>query len=114
MDRAPLADFLRARPRRRTGGLRREEVAGHSAPRRQLREDHVSPTMMRIVERLADTPVLVMSRFNETLLQNQPAVALLGDYTRYTGMSRYLKLTDPESDLLAPLVPRSATDTVRV
>lgn len=131
MDRALLADFLRARrevlqpedvglprgPRRRTGGLRREEVAalagmsvdyysrieqqrgpvpseqvlagiaralhlslserdhlfdlaGHSAPRRVLGDGHVSPTMLRIVERLSDTPALVMSRFNETLLQN--------------------------------------------
>src|SRR5689334_7123903 len=124
MDRAQLADFLRARrealqpedvglprgQRRRTGGLRREEVAslagmssdyygrieqqrgplpseqmlaalaralhlnleerdhlfrlgGHPAPQRVLREDHISPTMMRIVDRLADTPALVMSRF---------------------------------------------------
>src|SRR3954468_19274488 len=166
MDRALLADFLRARrevlqpedvglprgPRRRTGGLRREEVAalagmsvdyysrieqqrgpmpseqvlaglargmhlnlserdhlfdlaGYSAPRRHLRDDHVSPTMMRIVERLADTPALVMSRFNETLLQNQPAVALLGDYTRFTGMSRYLVyrwFTDPAQRELYP------------
>ncbi|MDH6435161.1 transcriptional regulator with XRE-family HTH domain [Streptomyces sp. SAI-144] len=167
MDRALLADFLRARrevlqpedvglprgPRRRTGGLRREEVAalagmsvdyysrieqqrgpmpseqvlaglarglhlglserdhlfdlaGHSAPRRVLREDHVSPTMMRIVERLADTPALVMSRFNETLLQTRPAIALLGDYTRFTGMSRYLVyrwFTDPAQRELYPV-----------
>ncbi|MFJ8784394.1 helix-turn-helix transcriptional regulator [Streptomyces sp. NPDC102476] len=167
MDRALLADFLRARrevlqpedvglprgPRRRTGGLRREEVAalagmsvdyysrieqqrgpmpseqvlaglarglhlslserdhlfdlaGHSAPRRVLREDHVSPTMMRIVERLADTPALVMSRFNETLLQTRPAIALLGDYTRFSGMSRYLVyrwFTDPAQRELYPV-----------
>jgi transcriptional regulator with XRE-family HTH domain len=166
MDRALLADFLRARrevlqpedvglprgPRRRTGGLRREEVAalagmsvdyysrieqqrgpmpseqvlaglarglhlslserdhlfelaGHSAPRRVLREDHVSPTMMRIVERLADTPALVLSRFSETLLQTRPAIALLGDYTRFSGMSRYLVyrwFTDPAQRELYP------------
>jgi transcriptional regulator with XRE-family HTH domain len=166
MDRALLADFLRARrevlrpedvglprgPRRRTGGLRREEVAalagmsvdyysrieqqrgpmpseqvlaglargmhlslserdhlfdlaGHSARRRHLRDDHVGPTMMRIVERLADTPALVMSRFSETLLQTRPAVALLGDCTRFTGMSRYLVyrwFTDPAQRDLYP------------
>jgi len=166
MDRALLADFLRARrevlqpedvglargSRRRTGGLRREEVAalagvsadyysrieqqrgampseqvlaalaqglhlslserdhlfdlgGHPAPRRVLRDDHVSPTMMRIVERLSDTPALVMSRFNETLLQTRPAVALLGDYTRFSGMSRYLVyrwFTDPVQRELYP------------
>jgi len=166
MDRALLADFLRARrevlqpedvglprgPRRRTGGLRREEVAalagmsadyygrieqqrgpmpseqvlgalarglhlslgerdhlfdlaGHPAPRRVLRDDHVSPTMMRIVERLADSPALVMSRFGETLLQTRPAVALLGDYMRFSGMSRYLVyrwFTDPAQRALYP------------
>jgi len=167
MDRALLADFLRARrevlqpedvglprgSRRRTGGLRREEVAalagmsvdyysrieqqrgpmpselvlaalarglhfslserdylfdlaGHPAPRRVLREDHVSPTMMRIVERLSDTPALVMSRFGETLLQTRPAVALLGDYTRFNGLSRYLVyrwFTDPAQRDLYPV-----------
>ena len=167
MDRALLADFLRARremlqpedvglargSRRRTGGLRREEVAalagvsadyygrieqqrgampseqvlaalarglhlsaserdhlfdlgGHPAPRRVLREDHVSPTMMRIVERLSDTPALVMSRFGETLLQTRPAVALLGDYTRFSGLSRYLVyrwFTDPLQRELYPV-----------
>ncbi|MFI5709822.1 helix-turn-helix transcriptional regulator [Kribbella sp. NPDC051620] len=167
MDRALLADFLRARrkalqpedvglprgSRRRTGGLRREEVAalagmsadyysrmeqqrgpvpseqmlaalaralhlnlserdhlfglgGHPAPRRILRDDHISPTMMRIMDRLSDTPALVMSRFNETLLQTRPAVALLGDYTRFSGLSRYLVyrwFTDPETrELYAP------------
>ncbi|WP_329291989.1 helix-turn-helix transcriptional regulator [Streptomyces pseudovenezuelae] len=167
MDRALLADFLRARrevlqpedvglprgPRRRTGGLRREEVAalagmsvdyysrieqqrgpvpseqvlaglaralhlslserdhlfdlaGHSAPRRVLGDGHVSPTMLRIVERLSDTPALVMSRFNETLLQNPPAIALLGDYTRFSGLSRYLVyrwFTDPAQRALYPV-----------
>jgi transcriptional regulator with XRE-family HTH domain len=166
MDRALLADFLRARrevlqpedvglprgSRRRTGGLRREEVAalagvsvdyysrieqqrgpvpsehvlaalarglrlslaerdylfdlgGQPAPRRVLRDDHVSPTMMRIVERLSDTPALVMSRFGETLMQTRPAVALLGDYTRFTGMARYLVyrwFTDPAQRDLYP------------
>ncbi|GAA3942728.1 helix-turn-helix transcriptional regulator [Actinoplanes auranticolor] len=166
MDGALLADFLRARrevlqpedvglargSRRRTSGLRREEVAalagvsadyygrieqqrgpmpseqvlaalarglrlsvserdhlfdlgGHPAPRRVLREDHVSPTMMRIVERLSDTPALVMSRFGGTLVQTRPAIALLGDYTRFSGMSRYLVyrwFTDPAQRQLYP------------
>jgi transcriptional regulator with XRE-family HTH domain len=166
MDRALLADFLRSRremlqpedvglprgSRRRTGGLRREEVAalagvsadylgrieqqrgpmpseqilaalarglhlslnerdhlfklgGHPAPPRMLRDDYLSPTMMRIVERLSDTPALVMSRFGETLLQTGPAVDLLGDYTRFDGMSRYLVyrwFTDPAQRDLYP------------
>jgi transcriptional regulator with XRE-family HTH domain len=166
MDRALLADFLRARraalqpeevglprgSRRRTGGLRREEVAvlagmsadyysrleqqrgpmpseqmlaalarglrlssserehlfalaGHSAPRRALRDEQVSPAMRRIVERLSDTPAIVFSRFGEALLQTRSAVALFGDYTRFTGMSRYLVyrwFTDPAQRALYP------------
>ena len=166
MDRALLADFLRARrealqpedvglprgSRRRTGGLRREEVAvlagmsadyysrleqqrgpmpseqmlaalaralslspserehlfalgGHSAPRRVLRNEQVSPVMRRIVERLSDTPAIVFSRFGETLLQTRSAVALFGDYTRFSGMSRYLVyrwFTDPAQRAVYP------------
>ncbi|MCW8102528.1 helix-turn-helix transcriptional regulator [Streptomyces tauricus] len=151
MDRALLADFLRARrevlqpedvglprgQRRRTGGLRREEVAalagmsadyysrieqqrgptpsermlvalaralrlnlserdhlfvlgGIAAPRRIVRDDHVGPTMMRIVTSLSDVPAIVLSRFGEALLQTPPAIALLGDFTQYSGLSRYL------------------------
>src|SRR5215207_2750249 len=120
MDRAGLADFLRRRrealqpedvglargSRRRTSGLRREEVAslcdmsvdyysrleqrrgpqpseqmlaaiargmrltlderdylfrivGHTAPARAVRNDHVSPGLMRVIDRLADTPAQV-------------------------------------------------------
>ncbi|GAB7036652.1 MULTISPECIES: helix-turn-helix transcriptional regulator [Catenuloplanes] len=166
MDRALLADFLRARrealqpedvglprgPRRRTGGLRREEVAalagmsadyygrieqqrgpmpsvpilaalaralhlnaserdhlfalgGHSVPRRPLIEDRASPTMKRIIERLPDVPAMVMSHLGETLLQTRPATSLLGDFTRFSGLSRYLVyrwFTDPATRDLYP------------
>lgn len=166
MDRALLADFLRARrealqpedvglprgSRRRTGGLRREEVAvlagmsadyysrieqqrgptpseqvlaalaeglrlspgerkhlfalgGHSAPRRALRDERVSPAMRRILERLSDTPAMVFSRFGETLLQTRSAVGLFGDYTNFSGMSRYLAyrwFTDPAQRAVYP------------
>ncbi|MFI5931920.1 helix-turn-helix transcriptional regulator [Actinoplanes sp. NPDC051494] len=81
------------------------DLGGHAPPRRQPLDDRVSPTMMRVVERLSDTPALVMSRFNEALLQTRPAVALLGDYTRFSGMSRYLAyrwFTDPAQRALYP------------
>lgn len=166
MDRAQLADFLRKRrealqpedvglprgQRRRTGGLRREEVAalcgmstdyysrieqrrgtlpseqmvaaiarglhlslderdhlfrlaGHNAPRRVLRGDHVTPGLMRILDRLADTPAQVMSGLGETLLQTPLAVALFGDETRHTGLARavvYRWFTDPDSRRVYP------------
>ncbi len=149
MDRAQLAEFLRTRretlqpedvglgrgPRRRTPGLRREEVAalagmstdylgrleqargpqpsdqmlgalaralhldsaerdhlfrlaGHPAPDRAGDSTYVSAGMMRILDRLADTPAQVMSDLGETLMQTGPAKALLGDASTLTGMRR--------------------------
>jgi transcriptional regulator with XRE-family HTH domain len=166
VDRAQLADFLRTRrealqpedvglprgPRRRTGGLRREEVAalcgmsadyysrieqqrgphpseqmlaaiarglhlslderdhlfriaGHAAPQRVHRGHHIGPGIMRILDRLADTPAQVMSSLGETLRQTRPAVALLGDDTRWPGLARsmvYRWYTDPESRRVYP------------
>ena len=148
MDREQLADFLRSRravlqpedvglvngPRRRTPGLRREEVAalasmstdyygrleqqrgpqpseamlaaiaralrltqderdylfrlaGHAAPLRVRRSDHVSPALMRVLDRL-DTPAQVVSDLGQTLAQNALALALLGDQTSYVGHTR--------------------------
>jgi hypothetical protein len=159
MDRAQLADFLRSRrealtpndvglstgPRRRTNGLRREEVSaltgmstdyytrleqqrgpqpseqmvlalarglrlslderdhlyrltGHNPPRRTRRTGHVSPALMRVLDRLDDTPALVLTDLGETLAQNRLAVALLGDHSQHTGLNRsgfYRWFTDP-------------------
>lgn len=70
-----------------------------------LRDERVSPAMVRIVERLSETPAIVFSRFGEALLQTRGAVALLGDYTRFSGMSRYLVyrwFTDPAQRALYP------------
>jgi transcriptional regulator with XRE-family HTH domain len=166
MDRAQLADFLRTRrealqpedvglprgPRRRTGGLRREEVAalcgmsadyysrieqqrgpqpseqmlaaiahglhlslderdhlfrigGHPEPRRNPRGDHLNPGMMRILDRLEDTPAVVLNYLGETLKQTRPAIALLGDDSRWTGPARSLLhrwFTDPRARLIYP------------
>jgi transcriptional regulator with XRE-family HTH domain len=159
MDREDLADFLRRRRealqpedvgldqgrRRRTAGLRREEVAqlanmstdfyarieqrrgsrpseatvaalaralrltlderdhlfhlaGYEPPARAVRSDHVTPALLRALDRL-DTPAQVTSDLAVTLVQNELAVALLGDQTQYEGPSRslfYRWFTDPE------------------
>lgn len=148
VQRADLSDFLRHRRaslrpvdvglppgvRRRTPGLRREEVAqlvgmsadyytrleqqrgpqpseqivaaiarglrltlderdhlfrlaGHHAPRRVLRSDHVSPPLLRVLDRL-DTPALVLTDLGETLAQNPLSVTLMGDHSNFTGMAR--------------------------
>jgi transcriptional regulator with XRE-family HTH domain len=160
MNRAELADFLRSRRealrtmdvglprglRRRTPGLRREEVAslvgmstdyyarleqqrgpqpseqmiaalarglrltlderdhlyrlaGHTAPRRTIRTDHVSPAMLRVLDRLDDSPAMVLSELGETLAQNRLAAALLGDQQQLTGLNRsayWRWFTDPD------------------
>jgi transcriptional regulator with XRE-family HTH domain len=161
MDREQLADFLRRRrealqpedvglgrgARRRTSGLRREEVAqlsgmsadyygrleqqrgpqpseqmlgaiarglrltlderdhlfrlaGHNAPARSLRSEHVNPGLMRVMDRLVDTPAQIMSGLGEPLVQTPLAATLFGDATVLTGMSRatvYRWFTDPTS-----------------
>src|SRR5918994_7753953 len=167
VDRAELADFLRRRrealqpedvglgrgSRRRTAGLRREEVAalcdmsvdyysrleqrrgprpseqllaaiarglrltlderdhlfrlaGHNAPVRALRSDHVSPGLMRVLDRLRDTPALVVSELGETLVQTPVARALFGDETRHQGLARsgaYRWFTQPETRNVYPV-----------
>lgn len=166
MDRAGLADFLRTRRealeptdvglppgrRRRTPGLRREEVAlladmstdyftrleqqrssqpstgvlmtiaralrlslderdhlvrlaGHVPPPRSQRTDHVAPALLRMLDRLHDTPAAVVSDIGDTLAQNPGAVALLGDQRRHTGHARsayYRWHTDPSERRLYP------------
>ena len=159
MDRRALADFLRRRrealqpqevglpagQRRRTRGLRREEVAalaamstdyytrleqqrgpqpseqmlasvaralrltgderdylfqiaGHSAPTAAAAATHVAPALLRVLDRLSDTPALILSNLGETLVQNRMAEALFGDKSGYTGLARseiYRWFTDP-------------------
>ncbi|MDV9178280.1 helix-turn-helix transcriptional regulator, partial [Streptomyces sp. W16] len=140
-------------PRRRTRGLRREEVAqlagmstdyyarleqqrapqpsvqittalaralrltpderdhlfaliGHNAPVRFQRSEHVSPALLRVLERLNDdTPAIVLTDMADTLAMNPIATALLGDQTRHTGLARsayYRWFTDPTDRLVYP------------
>ena len=166
IDRVGLADFLRRRrealqpedvglprgARRRTPGLRREEVAalshmstdfysrierergpqpseqmvasiaqglhlslderdhlfrlaGHRPPTRGPAGDHVAPGMLRIFDRLTDTPAEIVTELGETLRQTPMGVALTGDLTRYTGPARsigYRWFTDPTARRLHP------------
>jgi transcriptional regulator with XRE-family HTH domain len=149
VQRDELADFLRVRretlrpqdlglpvgARRRTPGLRREEVAaqagmsadyytrleqgrstqpstpvlaalaralrlthderdylfrlcGHAPPDRTDGLPHVAPALQRVLDRLEDTPALIISDLGETLLANRMATALFGDHTAFTGLER--------------------------
>ncbi|MFI6547706.1 helix-turn-helix transcriptional regulator [Streptomyces prunicolor] len=73
-------------------------LGGYRTAHRDLRRQHVSPGLMRVMDGLADTTAQVMGPLGETLLQTPSAVALLGEQTRYTGNSRsatYRWFTDP-------------------
>ncbi|MBE1878068.1 helix-turn-helix transcriptional regulator [Myceligenerans pegani] len=160
-DRTGLAGFLRSRRealqpedvglprgrRRRTSGLRREEVAalcnmsadyysrlerergpqpsqqmlasiaqgmhlsiderdhlfrlaGHNPPPRGSSSEHISPGLLRILDRLKDTPAEIVTELGETLRQTPMGVALTGDTTRFTGPARsmgYRWFTDPDA-----------------
>jgi len=73
-------------------------LGGHNAPVRALRSEHISPGLMRVLDRLQDTPAQVVSELGEILLQSATARVLFGDETQLTGMSRsivYRWFTDP-------------------
>src|SRR5690242_19720611 len=164
IDRTGLAEFLRRRReslqpedvglprgrRRRTVGLRREEVAalchmstdynarleqvrgpqpstqmlasiaqglhlslderdhlfrlaGHNPPSRGTLSEHISPGMLRVLDRLTDTPAEIVTELGETLRQNALGVALTGDTTSLEGPARsigYRWFTDPSTRAL--------------
>ena len=76
MDRELLAHFLR---------VRLEGPAPHGEP-----VDHAAAVMTHIVERLADYPAVVFSRFGDVLAQTRAAIVLFGDHTPSSGSSRHL------------------------
>jgi hypothetical protein len=73
-------------------------LAGHRPPERGTDSDHVSPGMLRILDRLDDTPAEIVTELGETLRQTRLGVALTGDLTAYVGPARsigYRWFTDP-------------------
>jgi transcriptional regulator with XRE-family HTH domain len=80
-------------------------MAGHSAPDRLDTASHVAPGLLRIFDRLQDTPALILSALGETLAANQLAVTLFGDHTARTGLAgsaTYLWFTDPAAREVYP------------
>lgn len=80
-------------------------LAGHQPSTRPGSSTHVNPGLMRILDRLIDTPAQVMGPLGETLAQNPAAIALLGEETHHTGPMRsatYRWFTDPASRSLYP------------
>lgn len=80
-------------------------LAGHQPPTRGSGDEHIGPGMLRIFDRLTDTPAEIVTELGETLLQNRFSVALVGDLCRYTGASRSIGFrwfTDPAVRELYP------------
>ncbi|VTR75429.1 helix-turn-helix transcriptional regulator [Cellulomonas hominis] len=95
-----LARALRLTPDERDYLYR---VAGHSAPDRAAAEDYVAPGLLRVLDRLTDTPALILDALGVTLVQNDLARALLGDVDGLTGWDRsaiYRWFAHPETERL--------------
>ncbi|CAM5582762.1 MULTISPECIES: helix-turn-helix transcriptional regulator [Streptomyces] len=73
-------------------------LAGHHPPARGPASEHISPGLLRILDRLQDTPAEIVTELGETLRQTPLGVALTGDLTVHQGPARslgYRWFTDP-------------------
>lgn len=92
-------------------------VAGHHPPAPVSAATHVAPALLRVLDRLDDTPALILSNLGETLVQNRMAEALFGDRSGYTGLARseiYRWFTDPAERLRYPEHDRDRQSRVQV
>lgn len=74
-------------------GAERDHVfrlAGHEPPKHEFANEHVNPGMLRILDRLTDTPAEIVTELGETLRQSTLGVALTGDTASIQGPSRSL------------------------
>jgi len=81
------------------------QTAGHNPPASVAAAGHVAPALLRVLDRLSDTPALILSSLGETLVQNRMAEALFGDKSGCTGLARseiYRWFTDPAERLHYP------------
>ncbi len=63
-------------------------VSGHSAPTRTDAAPHVAPALLRVLDRLGDTPAMILSDIGEALVANRLAIALFGDPVGRSGHER--------------------------
>ena len=92
-------------------------LAGHRAPSRRMSQEHVNPGLMRVLDRLADTPAQIMGPTGETLIQTPTAVVLLGDQTHFTGKDRsavYRWFTHPHERDRYLVADHEATSRINV
>ncbi|GAA0389473.1 helix-turn-helix transcriptional regulator [Microbispora corallina] len=92
-------------------------MAGHNAPAPVTAATHVAPALLRVLDRLDDTPALILSNLGETLVQNRMADALFGDKSGHTGLARsgiYRWFTDPSERLRYPEEDRDRQSRAQV
>jgi transcriptional regulator with XRE-family HTH domain len=93
-------------------------LAGHGVPPRTVGGDHVNPGLLRIMDRLVDTPAQVMNRLGETLLQTPMDIAFEGELTNFEGLERSgiyrWFLREGERDLYADRAERANHSRVLV
>jgi hypothetical protein len=80
-------------------------LAGLNPPARGASSQHISPGLLRILDRLSDTPAEIVTELGETLRQSPMGVALIGDASRREGPERsvgYRWFTDPITRLPYP------------
>jgi transcriptional regulator with XRE-family HTH domain len=103
---APLARALRLSEDERAHLFR---VAGHAEPDAGRMRRHLTPGVQRVLDRLADTPVLVIDAAWEVVASNPLADALVGDISAGTARDRNIawgQFTDAPSRVV-----RSAEET---
>ncbi|WNI20826.1 helix-turn-helix transcriptional regulator [Streptomyces sp. ITFR-16] len=92
-------------------------IAGHNAPTSLSNSPHVTPALLRVFDRLVDTPALILTDLGETLVQNSMAAALYGDTSHLTGFARssvYRWFTDPAARSLYPEADRDRQSRIQV
>jgi transcriptional regulator with XRE-family HTH domain len=92
-------------------------LAGHNVPARTPLDTHVAPPLLRVFDRLEETPALILSSLGETLAQNWLGAALLGDHSRHTGLARssvYRWFTDPADREIYPAADRARQSRAQV
>jgi transcriptional regulator with XRE-family HTH domain len=92
-------------------------VAGHNPPVAAAAASHVAPPLLRVLDRLDDTPAMILSSLGETLVQNRMAVALFGDRSGHTGLARseiYRWFTSPAEQLIYPEYDRPRQSRAQV
>jgi hypothetical protein len=74
-------------------------LAGHTPPPIGANSEHISPGLLRVLDRLEDTPAEIVTELGETLRQSRLGAALLGDNVAREGPNRSLGFrwfTDPD------------------